>query len=60
MSSIYYKFRSSLDYDTITFDGQNISLSELRDAIMGQKKIKKSTEYALEITNAQTKEGKNI
>ena len=58
MSSIHYKFRSSTDYDTITFDGQATSLSDLRDAIMKQKKIAKSPAYTLEITNAQTKEGK--
>ena len=58
MSSIHYKFRSSLEYDTITFDGQSISLSDLREAIMKQKKIAKSPNYTLEITNAQTKEGK--
>lgn len=47
-----------MEYDTITFDGQSISLSDLREAIMKQKKIAKSPNYTLEITNAQTKEGK--
>eukprot|EP00111_Clytia_hemisphaerica_P004788 TCONS_00013764-protein len=56
MSSIHYKFRSSLEYDTITFDGQAVSLSELREAIMKQKKIAQSPNYTLEIINAQTKE----
>jgi len=59
MSSIHYKFRSSLEYDTVTFDGQALSLNDLRDAIMKQKKIQKSPAYTLEITNAQTKEGKH-
>ena len=58
MSSIHYKFRSSTEYDTVTFDGQAISLNDLREAIMLQKKIIKSPAYTLEITNAQTKEGK--
>jgi len=56
MSSIHYKFRSSTEYDTVTFDGQSISLNDLREAIMLQKKIVKSPAYTLEITNAQTKE----
>ncbi|XP_065065876.1 E3 ubiquitin-protein ligase RBBP6-like [Rhopilema esculentum] len=56
MSSIHYKFRSSLEYDTLTFDGPSISLSDLRDAIMVQKKIGKNPDFFLEITNAQTKE----
>ena len=58
-SSIHYKFRSGLEYDTITFDGPAISLNDLREAIMQQKKIQKSPALeTLEITNAQTKEGK--
>ena len=60
MSSIHYKFRSSLEYDTLTFDGPSISLSDLRDAIMVQKKIGKNPDFFLEITNAQTKEGKVV
>ncbi|XP_047137813.1 putative autophagy-related protein 11 isoform X1 [Hydra vulgaris] len=56
MSSIHYKFRSNLEYNTITFDSQAVSLNDLRDAIMLQKKIAKSPDYTLEITNAQTKE----
>ena len=60
MSSIHYKFRSSLEYDTLTFDGPSISLSDLRDAIIQQKKIGKSSDFTLEVTNAQTKEGKMV
>lgn len=58
MSCIHYKFRSSLEYDTITFDGLAISLGDLKRSIMAQKKIAKVTDFDLEITNAQTKEGK--
>lgn len=60
MSSIHYKLRSSLDYDTLTFDGPSISLSDLRDSIMLQKKFGKTSDLTLEITNAQTKEGKMV
>lgn len=60
MSSVHYKFRSSLEYDTLSFDGPSISLSDLRDGIMVQKKIGKSSDYTLEVTNAQTKEGKVV
>lgn len=56
MSSIHYKFRSSVDYDTLTFEGPNISLKDLIDAIMLQKKIGKNSDFTLEVTNAQTKE----
>lgn len=58
MSCIHYKFRSSLEYDTITFDGLAISLGDLKKAIMAQKKIAKVTDFDLQVTNAQTKEGK--
>lgn len=57
MSCIHYKFRSSLEYDTITFDGLAISLADLKKAIMAQKKFAKVTDFDLEVTNAQTKEG---
>eukprot|EP00794_Sanderia_malayensis_P008958 gene8957-9912_t len=56
MSSIHYKFRSSLDYDTLTFDGPSISLKDLIDAILLQKKIGQKSDFTLEVTNAQTKE----
>lgn len=57
MSCIHYKFRSSLEYDTLTFDGLAISLADLKKAIMAQKKFAKVTDFDLEVTNAQTKEG---
>ena len=60
MSSVHYKFRSSLEYDTLSFDGPSISLSDLRDAIMVQKKFGKNSDFTLEVTNAQTKEGKIV
>ena len=59
MSSVHYKFKSSLDYDTLTFDGLSITLGELKKAIAA-KKLGKNTDFDLQITNAQTKEGKAI
>lgn len=56
MSCIHYKFRSALEYDTITFDGLSISLADLKYSIITQKKFGKSTDFDLEVTNAQTKE----
>lgn len=55
--SVHYKFKSSLEYDTITFDGLHISLKDLKAAIVQQKKIGKGTDFDLQVTNAQTKEG---
>eukprot|EP00118_Oscarella_pearsei_P004799 m.21008 g.21008 ORF g.21008 m.21008 type:complete len:261 (+) comp28121_c0_seq3:248-1030(+) len=56
MSCVHYKYKNSLDYDTITFDGLHISLNDLRQAIMAQKKIGKSNDFVLQVVNAQTKE----
>lgn len=45
-----------MDYDTVTFDGLHISVADLKKSIMQQKKIGKSSDFDLQITNAQTKE----
>lgn len=55
--SVHYKFKSALDYDTITFDGLHISVGDLKAAISQQKRIGKTSDFDLQITNAQTKEG---
>lgn len=54
--SVHYKFKSSLDFDTVTFDGLHISVGDLKKNILQQKKIGKGAEFDLQITNAQTKE----
>lgn len=55
--SVHYKFKSALDFDTITFDGLHISVADLKKAIMQQKRLGKTADFDLQITNAQTKEG---
>ncbi|XP_022904042.2 E3 ubiquitin-protein ligase RBBP6 isoform X1 [Onthophagus taurus] len=54
--SVHYKFKSALEYDTITFDGLHISVKDLKNAIVQQKRIGKNTDFDLQVTNAQTKE----
>ncbi|CAK9299909.1 unnamed protein product [Gordionus sp. m RMFG-2023] len=56
MSYIYYKFKSNIEYDTIKFDGLHMSLEELKDNILQQKKMPKSGNFTLQIINAQNKE----
>lgn len=56
--SVHYKFKSALEYDTVTFDGLHISVKDLKNSILQQKRIGKSTDFDLQVTNAQTKEGK--
>lgn len=55
--SVHYKFKSSLDFDTISFDGLHISVSDLKKEIINKKKLGKTQDFDLQITNAQTKEG---
>lgn len=58
--SVHYKFKSALEYDTVTFDGLHISVKDLKNAIIQQKRIGRSTDFDLQVTNAQTKEGKSF
>uniref|UniRef100_A0AAZ3SD42 DWNN domain-containing protein n=1 Tax=Oncorhynchus tshawytscha TaxID=74940 RepID=A0AAZ3SD42_ONCTS len=55
MSCVHYKFSSKLNYDTVTFDGLNITLADLKRQIMGRERLK-AVDCGLQITNAQTKE----
>ncbi|ELU15719.1 hypothetical protein CAPTEDRAFT_175258 [Capitella teleta] len=58
MSCIHYKFKSSKDYDTLTFDGMHISLADLKKSILQNKRLTKSgsLDFDLQIVNAQTRE----
>lgn len=56
MSCVHYKFFSKLEYNTVTYDGLYITLSELKKQIMGRERLKASR-CDLEISNAQTGEG---
>lgn len=58
--SVHYKFKSALDYDTVNFDGLHISVKDLKNAIIQAKRIGKSTDFDLQVTNAQTKESKYL
>ena len=49
-----------MDFDTVSFDGLHISVADLKKAIFHQKRIGKNTDFDLQITNAQTKEGKKF
>lgn len=54
MSSIHYKFRSALQYKTLTFDGLHISLEELKKMIMEKENIKAES-FDLVLQNSHTK-----
>ncbi|XP_033150691.1 E3 ubiquitin-protein ligase RBBP6 [Drosophila busckii] len=54
--SVHYKFKSTLHFDTITFDGLHISVADLKKEIVLQKRLGKVIDFDLQITNAQSKE----
>lgn len=58
MSTIFYKFRSAKDYDSYTFEGAGVPVWELKNEIVQQKHLERSTDFDLLISNAQTGEGK--
>ncbi len=55
MSCIRFKFKSSLEYDKVTFDGLQLSVGELRKKIMTLKKLGVSDDFTLQIMDAQSK-----
>ena len=58
MSVVHFKFKSSVDYDKITFDGLTITLADLKKSIMAKKKLGQTVDFDLRITNSQTRESK--
>lgn len=58
MSHIFYKFKSAKDYDAYKFEGAGIPVWELKNEIVQAKKLGKSTDSDLILTNAQTNEGR--
>lgn len=55
--SVHYKFKSALEYSTLPVDGVHISVEDLKDAIIEQKRLSKSQPFDLIITNAETNQG---
>lgn len=56
-SVIHYKFKSAKDYDTFNFDGAGVPVWELKSEIITAKKLGKSNDYELIISNAQNQQG---
>ncbi|XP_077411745.1 E3 ubiquitin-protein ligase RBBP6 isoform X2 [Vanacampus margaritifer] len=55
MTHIHYKFSSKLSYATVVFDGPHVTLTDLKERIMGRERLR-AGDCDLQITNAQTKE----
>ncbi|VDN18432.1 unnamed protein product [Gongylonema pulchrum] len=54
MSSIHYKFKATLEYKTLIFDGLHISVNDLKKEICEKENIKAES-FDLVLTNAHTK-----
>lgn len=54
MSSIHYKFKATLEYKTLTFDGLHISVADLKRSICEKESIRTES-FDLLLTNAHTK-----
>ena len=55
MSCVRFKFKSSLEYEKLPYDGLQLSVAELRKKIMTQKKLGMSDDFTLQIMDAQSK-----
>ena len=62
MSYIHFKSAFSVNFDKITFDGVSLPLSQLKKLISEKSKFQtsKQVNYDLEISNADTGQGKTI
>ncbi|XP_020573692.1 E3 ubiquitin ligase PARAQUAT TOLERANCE 3-like [Phalaenopsis equestris] len=54
--AVYYKFKSAKDYDSISIEGQFISVSNLKERIFESKHLGRGTDFDLMVSNAQTDE----
>jgi hypothetical protein len=55
--AVHFKFVSARDHATVKFDGGFITVADLKRAISAQKKLDRSADTDLLITNAMTREG---
>ena len=56
--SVHYKFKAAIDYSTLPVDGMHISVEDLIEAIMEQKKLSRNYPFELVISDAETHKGK--
>lgn len=54
--AVHFKFRSAVNFDSIDVDGNGITLGNLKDKIVHQKNLGRSTNFDLVITNAESGE----
>lgn len=57
-SSVHFRFKSSRDFETITFDGDFVKVGDLKVSIVERKKLNFGEGFDLEISDAATGDGK--
>ncbi len=57
---IHFKFHSSLVTESVNFDGDYISLADLKRLIAKKQGIQKAADVDFTITDASTKEGQSM
>lgn len=55
--SVHFKFKNSVEDDTVTFDGVHISVGDLKTAIIQKKKLRQG-ESDYQIMDSESKKGK--
>jgi hypothetical protein len=62
MSYIHFKTVYNNNFDKLTFDGVNLTLSQVKKMIFEKSsfKVNKQIDFDLEITNADTNEGRTL
>jgi hypothetical protein len=55
-SAVHFKFKSSKDFETLTFENDFISIADLKVAIVERKRLNCGEGFDLDIKDAQTGE----
>lgn len=59
-SSIHFRFKSARQFETLSFDGDFLKVSDLKLAIVERKKLNFGEGFDLEIKDASTNDGKFV
>ncbi len=58
MSYVHFKSAFNVNFDKVTFDGVSLTLGQLKKLISEKSKLVKQVDYDLELSNADTGQGK--
>jgi hypothetical protein len=58
MSYVHFKSAFNVNFDKVTFDGVSLTLGQLKKLISEKSKLVKHVDYDLELSNADTGQGK--